>query len=524
MDTHFKSLRKVEKLFDLSIPDKELQQKLILNRVLDSYLEKSSFPIYIKGMSFEDMLLIFKKVKKEQNKVLKEMLIPNESTSCFQGLFAFNINEIEKNVIKSNEIKNLIINKTGEQFYSHLVDVIDNEIDDYSNKFCDMSQYPVTSNLKYLLKYSSETLLKINDKEIAENKNIDTLYNKKIYNMLKNFCENHELLFISFQNKNLLSELKIKDKIVNIENLLTEFQKETMIPKNKFGMNKLGLIFNDYNILNEKESTQAVFMKNNGNDFYGSIIINEDLRDTIVKKILKIEHEYLHALDYHIGYKICKKFNNIEKRMSFTELPINLKSNYLDINNKIREMLYFISDQEPMECELIIQKNINNQLIKVLKNLSTKKTIKEIRDIISENLDFIEDIKIIVNHYTYNNMYNLDVVLKEIILQKPKFKEIFSEFTDDKYLNNLKNKKSLKKVLEECVIKMDINLNAYYVNPSYLTLLIGNKNHNDRKYMKQETERLAWLSNIKYILLGKEEGKFLKRELQNLYKMFLKVE
>ena len=77
MDTHFKSLRKVEKLFDLSIPDKELQQKLILNRVLDSYLEKSSFPIYIKGMSFEDMLLIFKKVKKEQNKVLKEMLIPN---------------------------------------------------------------------------------------------------------------------------------------------------------------------------------------------------------------------------------------------------------------------------------------------------------------------------------------------------------------------------------------------------------------------------------------------------------------
>ena len=113
MDTHFKSLRKVEKLFDLSIPDKELQQKLILNRVLDSYLEKSSFPIYIKGMSFEDMSLIFKKVKKEQNKVLKEMLIPNESTSCFQGLFAFNINEIEKNVIKSNEIKNLIINKTG---------------------------------------------------------------------------------------------------------------------------------------------------------------------------------------------------------------------------------------------------------------------------------------------------------------------------------------------------------------------------------------------------------------------------
>lgn len=42
--------------------------------------------------------------------------------------------------------------------------------------------------------------------------------------------------------------------------------------------------------------------------------------------------------------------------------------------------------------------------------------------------------------------------------------------------------------------------------------------------MKQETERLAWLSNIKYILSGKEEGKFLKRELQNLYKMFLKVE
>lgn len=523
MDTHFKSLRKVEKLFDLSIPDKELQQKLILNRVVDSYLEKSSFPVYIKGMSFEDMSLVFKEVKKEQNKVLKEMLIPNESTSCFQGLFAFNINEIEKNVIRSNEIKNLITNKTGEQFYSHLVDVIDNEIDDYSNKFCDMSQYPITSNLKYLLKYSSETLLKINDKEITRNKNIDTLYNKKIYNMLKNFCENHELLFISFQNKNLLSESKIKDKIVDIENLLTEFQKETMIPKNKFGMNKLGLIFNDYNILNEKESAQAIFMKNNGVNFYGSIIINENTKDNILKKLLKIEHEYLHALDYYVGYKICNQLSGFEKKLSFTELPISIKLNNMEIYNKIREILYFISDNEPMECESKIQKNIDNQLIKVLKSLSTKKTLKEVRNIVLENGDFIDDIKIIINHYIVNNMVNLDLLIKEIVLKNPKIKEIFPEFIDETHLHTLKNKKSLQKVLEESVMKMDINLNTYYISPSYLTLLITNKSHNDRKYMKQETERLAWVSNIKYLLIGTEQSNFLKTELQNLYKLFLKL-
>lgn len=523
MEIQFKSLKKIEDIFNREIPDKEKQKKLILKRITESYLEQSSFPLYIEGVEFNDMSKIFSLIKKERESTISKILTPSENTTYFEGLFLDSVFDIEKKTLSLDVVKNILCNKTHPHFYSHLDDMISGDINVYANKFCDMQKFSSFSSVKHLLRYTSETLLKVN--ELDENEQSEDIlklvYNEEIYQAAKQICQFNSLKFISIQNKFLNNTETALGKILTVNNLLTKFL--TKIESNNLGMNKIGLLFEDENNLNDlNNKTHALFLKNLNSEFYGSIKIYESKSDTDHKLLLKLEHEYIHALDFYLGFNVIKN-NNLPFKYgtAFTELPLEVKNSYTEIHEKMRRLLYLISDQKREEDKNKTETQINQQLMKIIKEVMEVKTMKDTLCVTkgSENVVFLFAKKLL-NTYLYEK--DIKKVLLRSVEDVPAILDLIPKLNNMDDMKRIAKRKTLVNALEKSLLVMDIGFNTYYKNPNGFAILLHEKEHLDRFYLKKETERLAWLSNLTNALIQSEYKEFLIKELNQLYSLMKK--
>ena len=258
------------------------------------------------------------------------------------------------------------------------------------------------------------------------NDTTELINNNPIYNLLSDYSEIEDIMKIDksekmkffYFNRNKINEIFYeKDKVIEIyssliQNKLSEYFYLTLLIENN--KNMINFVYS-YNFIKE------VNEKNKANN-------NNALREVIMSKfILELINNYRGTKEFYANYnKIKNEINDLEilnrKRIKNNINKIkDLELNAKDIINKKIEQIYIGIIVGLIKTNKIDDYNITNSIIKQLdleKIHITKAMLKEIKNILKSDNDYIKKYIITDKNHLHDKIINFYYTLFKYILQK----------------------------------------------------------------------------------------------------------
>lgn len=479
-------IKVIETQFKEAFPDKDLQQKRMVSSLLDTYFKKESFPLYIKNATPAFIQSVFSSIKQEHDNFFKRIIEKDENVATFSGQFVFNVFDMDRMAINNDEIIKLARRDTLYE-YETIREMLNDSgylcktehFKAYKNQLCDLNQIHDSSVVKYQLKYATEAILNKDNCLIQLNDSI--FMHNNVFNAViekaKSVCDNFGFRFISIENRYLISKEKAINRLTQIEKMLFKFCERAKIKHKNAGMDKLGLIFRESNHLNKEIPSPAGFItcSENNINMLGAIVMysDEDKSEITNNDLMKIEHEYLHALDFSLSIQ--------PNKVPFTQLTLEEKEQKKNIFDKIQQLIYLISDNKQRPDEKTLKSKLHKYLGNIFSHLTENcddNTIIEIKNK-TTIMKFVEK---------YLSFY--------IERGKKKLQKIWSD-TLNYFSIEIKPcsfKSNLKIILNKAVLKTDMAFNAYYEKPTNFINKIMLFSPEEIAYFKSPKERLAWVS------------------------------
>lgn len=501
---YLERIKVIENQFKELFPDKDVQQERMVSSLLNTYLKKESFPLYIKNSSPEFIQSVFSSIKQEHDNFLNRIIENDENVATFSGRFLFNVFDMDTMVINNEEIIKLAKNEYI-QDYETIREMLNDagflykmeNFKAYKNDLCDLNQIHDSSLVKYQIKYATEAILNKQNNLITLKESLfmekDCLY--IVMEKAKNICELFGFRFISIENKYLTSKEKTIKRLEQIEKLLFRFCERTNIRHKNAGMDKLGLIFRESNYLNKETPSPAGFIScsENNTNMLGAIIMYSDEHKLEITNndLMKIEHEYLHAVDFSLSIQ--------PNKVPFTQLSLEEKEQKKNIFDKIQQLIYLISDSKKRPDEETLKNKLQKYLDNIFSHLTANcddNTINEIKN----KTTIIKFLEKYLALYIGRGKQNLQKVWSDTL----------NYFNIKVRPCSFKN--NLKIILNKAVLKTDMAFNAYYEKPTNFVNKIMMFSPDEITYFKSPKERLAWVS-----LFG--ENEMVRMNLTQFYSM-----
>lgn len=510
------TIKSIENRFKKIFPSETEQESAMLHSLKETYMKKESLPLYVEGLSFDLIKKTFLAVIAEQKHFLNSLNQKDEFLSCFSGRFFRNIFDIDKDILNSETLISLAEQEGSSRIYDNIRSILSianlsghsESFINYKNMLCDLNAMPSSSLIKYQLKYSTEAMLNKESKDIYVNESGHFFMNEKdfysVYLRAKHLCHKYDLKFISIENRYMKDKNKAISRIEEIESLLMHFCKLTHIENENFGLKRIGLIFREKNKLNLEQASPAEFMACSPlkDEILGSIVIyseNKSILSNDKSILMKIEHEYLHAMDYLVG-----SYMEFMRPLPFTHLSFDKKRMNPLFLEKVKELIYLISDEKNQMSDDKIKEKI-----KKYKDTLFNHLIENISEnLISHIKDKVDSIDFVDKYLSCYLLQDKNGVKKAWELTLLHFEIPYEEGNFKKHIN---------KILGNAILRMDIDLETYFEKPTPFIKKIMTFSTTDIRYFKKPTERLAWVS-----LFAKNER--IREKLSELYNLVHSME